>query len=61
MGYLSGWAQDQFSDIREKNEFFSRFGEVFSPRGDERLSGALASTMGSDEVLDLAERIMGQV
>jgi hypothetical protein len=58
MGYLSPWAEDQFSDVSAKNEFFARFGEIFSPRGDEALQDDLSDSLGSDDVISLAERVM---
>jgi hypothetical protein len=58
MGYLSEWSQDQFSSVSSKNEFYSHFGEVFSPRGEEVLGNELNNQLGSAEVLSLAERIM---
>ena len=58
MGYLSPWANDQFASVYAKNEFYARFGEIFSPRGDEALQNDLSDTLGSGEVISLAERIM---
>ena len=58
MGYLSKWADDQFATTSAKNEFYARFGEVFSPRGDEALQDELKDSLGSDEVLSLAEKVM---
>lgn len=58
MGYLSPWAVDQFASVSAKNEFYARFGEIFSPRGDEALQNDLSDTLGSGEVISLAERIM---
>ena len=58
MGYLSPWADDQFSSVSAKNEFYARFGEIFSPRGDEALQNDLSNTLGSGEVISLAERVM---
>ena len=58
MGYLSTWAEDQFSDVAAKNEFFARFGEIFSPRGDEALQDELSDSLGSGDVISLAERVM---
>ena len=58
MGYLSPWAEDQFSDVAAKNEFFARFGEIFSPRGDEALQDDLSDSLGSGDVISLAERVM---
>jgi hypothetical protein len=58
MGYLSPWAEDQFSDVAAKNEFFARFGEIFSPRGDEALQDELSDSLGSGDVISLAERVM---
>lgn len=58
MGYLSPWAVDQFASVSAKNEFYARFGEIFSPRGDEALQNDLSDTLGSEEVISLAERIM---
>ena len=58
MGYLSPWANDQFSTTSAKNEFYAQFGEVFSPRGDEALQNDLNDTLGSDEVMSLAEKVM---
>ena len=58
MGYLSPWANDQFASVSAKNEFYARFGEIFSPRGDEALQNDLSDTLGSGEVISLAERVM---
>jgi hypothetical protein len=58
MGYLSPWADDQFSSVSAKNEFYARFGEIFSPRGDEALQGDLSDSLGSGDVISLAERVM---
>ena len=58
MGYLSPWADDQFSSVSAKNEFYARFGEIFSPRGEEALQNDLSDTLGSGEVISLAERVM---
>ena len=58
MGYLSNWAQDQFSGVRVKNEFYAEFGAVFSPRADQRLAESLNSEMGASEVLTLARESM---
>ena len=58
MGYLSPWAVDQFASVSAKNEFYARFGEIFSPRGDEALQNDLSDTLGSGEVISLAERII---
>jgi len=60
MGYLSDWAQDQFSGVGVKNEFYAEFGDVFSPRADQRLADSLNSEMGASEVLTLARESMGQ-
>ena len=60
MGYLSDWAQDQFSGVGVKNEFYAEFGDVFSPRADQRLADSLNSEMGVSEVLTLARESMGQ-
>ena len=58
MGYLSSWADDQFSSVSAKNEFYARFGEIFSPRGDEALQDDLSDSLGSGDVISLAERVM---
>ena len=58
MGYLSPWAVDQFASVSAKNEFYARFGEIFSPRGDEALQNDLSDSLGSGEVISLAERVM---
>ena len=58
MGYLSEWAGDQFSDLASKNEFYSSFGESFSPRGDQILKDSLNSEMSASEVSELATRAM---
>ena len=58
MGYLSSWADDQFSNTSEKNEFYGRFGEIFSPRGDVALQNELKDSLGSEEVMHLAEKVM---
>jgi hypothetical protein len=61
MGYLSDWANDQFAEVGAKNEFYAEFGDVFSPRADDRLADALNSEMGAGEVLVLARESMAQV
>lgn len=58
MGYLSEWAENQFADTKAKNEFYSSFGENFSPRGDKILQDSLNSEMGAVEVTDLAIKAM---
>ena len=58
MGYLSPWAENQFASVSAKNEFYTRFGEIFSPRGDEALQNDLSDSLGSGEVISLAERVM---
>lgn len=58
MGYLSDWAKDQFSSLSAKNEFYARFGETFSPRGDTALQDELKQSLGNQEVLELADRVM---
>ena len=58
MGYLSPWANDQFASVSAKNASYARFGEIFSPRGDEALQNDLSDTLGSGEVISLAERVM---
>lgn len=58
LGYLSPWAQEQFSSVAAKNEFYARFGEIFSPRGEEALQKDLSDNLGSGEVISLAERVM---
>ena len=58
MGYLSDWAKDQFSSLSAKNEFYARFGETFSPRGDTALQDELKQSLGNQEVLELAYRVM---
>ena len=58
MGYLSEWANSQFSDVSAKNEFYASFGESFSPRGDDRLKDSLNAEMGATEVLDLMTKVM---
>ncbi len=58
MGYLSPWADDQFASVSAKNEFYARFGKIFSPRGDVALQNDLSDTLGSGEVISLAEQVM---
>ena len=58
MGYLSEWANSQFSDVSAKNEFYASFGESFSPRGDDMLKDSLNAEMGATEVLDLMTKVM---
>jgi len=58
MGYLSPWADDQFATTSAKNEFYGRFGEIFSPRGDNALQNELKDSLGSEEVISLVESIM---
>jgi hypothetical protein len=58
MGYLSEWAENQFAGTKAKNEFYSSFGENFSPRGDKILQDSLNSEMGAVEVTDLAIKAM---
>ncbi|MFP6899565.1 MAG: hypothetical protein VCA36_01395 [Opitutales bacterium] len=55
MGYLSDWAENSFSDVFAKNDFFNAFGETFSPRGEDRLRESLSSDHEPDEVLTLAQ------
>ena len=58
LGYLCPWSDDQFASVAAKNEFYARFGEIFSPRGDEALQNDLTDSLGSREVISLAERVM---
>ena len=58
MGYLSLWAENQFASVSAKNEFYARFGKIFSPHGDEVLKEDLSDSLGSEEVISLAERVM---
>lgn len=58
MGYLSLWAENQFASVSAKNEFYVRFGKIFSPHGDEVLKEDLSDSLGSGEVISLAERVM---
>ena len=58
MGYLSEWASNQFSSTSAKNEFYASFGEIFSPRGDQRLKDSLHAEMSADEVTELARQVM---
>jgi hypothetical protein len=60
MGYLSAWANDQFAVVGAKNEFYAEFGDVFSPRADDRLADALNPEMGAGEVLILAGESMSE-
>ena len=43
------WADDQFSNTSEKNEFYGRFGEIFLPR-DVALQNELKDSF-SEEVM----------
>jgi hypothetical protein len=61
MGYLSEWANEQFSDIGAKNSFYNEFGELFSPRADGPLCDKLHPEMGASEVLSLARESMAKV
>jgi hypothetical protein len=61
MGYLSEWANEQFSDIGAKNSFYDEFGELFSPRADGPLCDELQPEMGASEVLSLARESMAKV
>ena len=61
MGYLSEWANEQFSDIGAKNSFYDEFGELFSPRADGPLCDELYPEMGASEVLSLARESMAKV
>ena len=61
MGYLSEWANEQFSDIGAKNSFYDEFGELFSPRADGPLCDELHPEMGASEVLSLARESMAKV
>ncbi len=58
MGYLSDWAENQFSGVESKNDFYASFGESFSPRGDRILQDSLNAEMGAGEVSELAARAM---
>ncbi len=58
MGYLSDWAKAHFSETSAKNEFYSSFGENFSPRGDQVLKDSLNIEMSPKEVSELANRAM---
>jgi hypothetical protein len=58
MGYLSDWAKSHFNHGKEKNDFYDKFGEIFSPRGDLKLQDSLSSEKGPEEVLTLAREAM---
>jgi len=56
MGYLSGWAQDSFADVFAKNDFYSEFGHVFQPFGEERLRNGLSVNQDPEEILANARK-----
>ena len=58
MGYLSDWANSHFSQGKEKNDFYDKFGEIFSPCGDRMLQDSLSSEKAPEEVLTLAREAM---
>ena len=59
MGYLSDWADGNFSDVHQKNAFYADFGDVFSPRGESVLLDRLDTAMSPTEVVALAGEAMG--
>ncbi len=59
LGYLSDWATAYFPDVASKNDFYAEFGEIFSPRGDQRLADSLDPEMGPGEVLACARKAVG--
>ena len=58
MGSLSDCAENQFSGVESKNDFYASFGESFSPRGDRILQDSPNAEMGAGEVSELAVRAM---
>ncbi|MDG1139867.1 MAG: PHP domain-containing protein [Opitutales bacterium] len=58
MGYLSEWASSHFGQVKEKNDFYDQFGEIFSPRADTRLQDSLSAEKAPAEVLALAKEAM---
>lgn len=58
MGYLSGWAEECFESVGKKNDFYSEFGRIFSPRADQKLQDSIDPENGPAEVLSLARKVM---
>ena len=58
MGYLSGWAEECFESVGKKNDFYSEFGKIFSPRADQKLQDSIDPEIGPAEVLSLARKAM---
>ena len=58
MGYLSGWAEECFESVGKKNDFYSEFGRIFSPRADQKLQDFIDPEIGPAEVLSLARKAM---
>jgi len=50
LGYLSDWAERQFSDVRQKNEFFEQLGRILEPQNEQKLRG-LDQTAKPDKIL----------
>lgn len=50
MGYLSGWAKQQFENTTEKNEFFQEFGSSLKPE-QENILESLTNNMTAKEIL----------
>jgi hypothetical protein len=38
VGYLGQWAEEKFSNVNEKNEFFDALGQALSPATESKLS-----------------------
>ena len=51
LGYTSNWAQNNFKDIAEKNEFFQTVGSSLQPQHEDKLGG-LSEDVTTKEILD---------
>jgi len=58
MGYLSAWAEGNFSDVHKKNDFYAEFGTIFSPRGEKVLLDQLDPEKSPEQVIALAVEAM---
>ena len=50
LGYLSGWAKNNFSTVAQKNEFFEKIGRLLNPANQDIFTG-LTGNAAPDEIL----------
>jgi hypothetical protein len=52
LGYLSSWAKSKFEDTPEKNEFYNKFGLLFSSKKTNKLDN-LNSDINPEQILEI--------